>query len=231
MKRVAIYARDLAGGQTAENQLRDLNDAAGRLGWQVVERFIDNGASGVGGSRGGPPAFERLMKAVGRREVDLVAAWSLDRFGRPLPDLIALLNDLCARGVDLYLHRPGLDTCTPEGRALYEVLRVFTECERARLVEGMVAGMAETWTVRGVRPETREAVREAAATQGLSVGAWLERTLWQAAEAVLNPAPGPATGEEVERIVGRLLDERLRPVVTRLERLAEGKDTGPASAH
>jgi DNA invertase Pin-like site-specific DNA recombinase len=234
MKRVALYARDLPGGHTAADQLRDLDAIAGRLGWQVVERFVENGAprAGAGGGGGGPPAFDRLMKAIGRREVELVAAWSLDRFARPLPDLVALINDLCGRGVDLYLHRPGLDTCTPEGRVLYEVLRVVAECERTRLAEAMVAGLAEAWTVRGVRPETREAAREAAAAQGMSVGAWLDRALWQAAEAVLNPAPGPASGEEVERIVARLLDERLQPVVTRLERLAEGKDTGgPASAH
>ena len=213
MKRAALYARAAAGIPTVEDQLRELRDAAGRCSWQVVGEFIEPGSSsGAGGSgRGEGPAADRLMVAVARREVDLVAACSLDRLGRSLPELVGRLCELRSRGVDLYLHRPGLDTCTPAGRALYELLDLFDDCERSLVVEGVLAGAADVWTVRGVSPETREAVREAAAGQNLPVGAWMDRALWQAAQATLKPAPPPATAEEVERIVRRLLDERVEP--------------------
>jgi DNA invertase Pin-like site-specific DNA recombinase len=64
------------------------------------------------------PAFRRLWDAVTRREVDMVAAWSVDRLGRSLQDLVSFLAELRAKGVDLFLHRQGLDTSTPAGRAM-----------------------------------------------------------------------------------------------------------------
>jgi Resolvase, N terminal domain len=42
--------------------------------------------------------FDRLMMAVARREIDMVAAWSADRLGRPLTDLLSFLTDLHAKG-------------------------------------------------------------------------------------------------------------------------------------
>lgn len=208
MKRVALYARASAGGESVEHQLRALNDAAGRCRWEVVGEFVESEISG-GRNRGERLALERLMVAVARREVDLVAAWSLDRLGRALPELVGRLCELRAHEVDLYLHQPGVDTCTPTGRALYQLLDVLADCERTLVVEETLASAATTWTVKGVSPETREAVRDAAARQHLSVGAWMDRALWQAAQAALKPTPAPATPEDVERIVRRLLDERL----------------------
>jgi DNA invertase Pin-like site-specific DNA recombinase len=58
------------------------------------------------------------MKAVGRREIDMVAAWPVDRLGRSLTGLLELLTELHAKKVDLYLHQQGLDTSTPSGRAM-----------------------------------------------------------------------------------------------------------------
>ena len=49
--------------------------------------------------------LDGLMQAVARREVDMVAAWSVDRLGRSLTDLLGVLQDLHAKGVDLYLHQ------------------------------------------------------------------------------------------------------------------------------
>ena len=102
MKRVALYVRVSTGGQTVDNQLRDLHAVAERLGWQIVETFIDHGISGAKG-RSERPALDSMMKAVIRGEVDTVAAWSVDRLGRSLQELVAILNDLRARAVDLYL--------------------------------------------------------------------------------------------------------------------------------
>jgi DNA invertase Pin-like site-specific DNA recombinase len=54
----------------------------------LVEEFVDNG---VGGAKrcNNCPAFDRLCKAVTRRKIDVVAAWSVDRVGRSLYDLVA----------------------------------------------------------------------------------------------------------------------------------------------
>jgi hypothetical protein len=46
---------------------------------------------------------DALLKSVARREVDIVAAWSVDRLGRSLTDLLDFLRELHAKGVDLFL--------------------------------------------------------------------------------------------------------------------------------
>jgi DNA invertase Pin-like site-specific DNA recombinase len=78
---------------------------------------------------------------VARREVDLVAAWSVDRLGRSMQHLVTLLDELRAKDVDLYLHQQGLDTSTPAGRALFQMCGVFAEFERAMIVERVRAGI------------------------------------------------------------------------------------------
>ncbi len=161
MKRVALYARVSTGGQTVENQLRELHAVAERLGWVVVAEFVDQGISGAKG-RADRPALDAMLKAVIRREVDVVAAWSVDRLGRSLQELVGILNELREREVDLYLHQQGLDTATPSGRAMYQMLGVFAEFERAIIIERIKAGMtrAKAQGKRLSRPLTPEEIQE-----------------------------------------------------------------------
>jgi len=140
-KRIALYVRVSTDGQTVENQIRDLRAAAKRQNWRIVAAFDDNGISGAK-SRDDRPAMRRLMEGIGRRDFDMVAAWSVDRLGRSLQDLVGFLSELHAKGVDLYLHRQGLDTSTPAGRAMFQMLGVFAEFERAIMRERVMAGLA-----------------------------------------------------------------------------------------
>jgi DNA invertase Pin-like site-specific DNA recombinase len=141
MKRAALYLRVSTGEQTIENQRRELTEAACRHGWQIISEFTDEGISGAKG-RDKRPGLDGLYKAITRREADLVAAWSVDRLGRSLQHLVAFLGELHASGCDLYLHRQGLDTSTPAGRALFGMMGVFSEFERAMIVERTKAGMS-----------------------------------------------------------------------------------------
>lgn len=139
-KRIAIYARVSTDGQTVQNQLRDLQAVTDRLGWTVVAVYNDEGVSGAKG-RDQRPGFDRMLKGVARREFDLIAAWSVDRLGRSLQHLVGFLSEINARGIDLYLHTQGLDTSTPAGRALFGMLGVFAEFERAILIDRVKAGI------------------------------------------------------------------------------------------
>jgi hypothetical protein len=87
---------------------------------------------------------------------------------------------------------------------------------------------AETWTVKGVSQQTRDVVREAAASQNLTIGAWMDHALWQAAQATLRPTPPGATREEVAEEMERLLGAHLEPLARRLDQL-EQKVTPPES--
>ena len=77
-----------------------------------------------------PLPVDALLKSVARREVDMVAAWAVDRLGSSLTDLLEFLRELHAKGVDLFLHQQGLDTSTPSGRAMFQMMGVFAEFER-----------------------------------------------------------------------------------------------------
>ena len=75
------------------------------------------------------PGFDKLHPGIIRREFDMVAAWSVDRLGRSLQNLISFLSELKAKEVDLDLHQQSVDTSTPAGRALFQMLGVFAEFE------------------------------------------------------------------------------------------------------
>lgn len=140
-KRIGLYLRVSTGDQTIETQRLAMIEALTRRGWQIVEEFTDEGISGAKG-RDKRPGFDRLLKAVTRRKIDVVAAWSVDRLGRSLQDLVGFLGELNAVGCDLYLERQAVDTTTPAGRALFQMLGVFAEFERSIIQQRVLAGMA-----------------------------------------------------------------------------------------
>ena len=69
-------------------------------------------------------------------------AWSVDRLGRSLIDLISGLQELHAAKVDLFLHQQDIDTTTPGGKALFQMMGVFAEFERAMTTDRIRAGVA-----------------------------------------------------------------------------------------
>ena len=177
---VALYLRVSTGEQNVDNQRRELTAAADRHGWRVVAEYVDNGISGSNG-RDRRPGFDALHKAIARREFDIVAAWSVDRLGRSLQDLVAFLGELQAAGVDLYLDRQGVDTTTPAGRALFQMLGVFAEFERAIIQERIRAGIARARQkgTRSGKPFGRPKIStatEAAVQRFLSAGHGIRKT-------------------------------------------------------
>ena len=67
-------------------------------------------------------------------------AWSVDRPGRSLRDLVGFLSELHG-SIDLFLHQQGLDTTTPAGKAMVQVMGVFAEFERSMIQERVRAGL------------------------------------------------------------------------------------------
>jgi len=140
-KRVAFYLRVSTGSQNVENQRRELQEVADRAGWEVVAVYQDEGISGTKG-RDRRPQFDAMLKAATRRKFDMIAAWSLDRLGRSLQDLVAFLSELRASGTDLFLHKQALDTSTAAGKAMFGMVSVFAEFEADIIKERVKAGLA-----------------------------------------------------------------------------------------
>ena len=179
-KRVAIYARVSTAdkNQTVENQLRDLLAVAQRQDWEIVATFLDEGISGAKG-RDKRPGFDNLLKGVARKDFDLIATFSVCRIGRSLPDLIHFLGDIQAKGVDLYVHTQGLDTSTPSGAMMFQMLSVFSSYERAMIRERILSGLRRTTKKSGRKPMPQDRVeairRSLEAGQGIRATARLHR--------------------------------------------------------
>jgi DNA invertase Pin-like site-specific DNA recombinase len=164
--RAVLYLRVSTTDQTTDNQERELRAAAERLGHEVVEVYRDFGISG-GKGREKRPAFDKLHRDATRRKFDLVMAWSVDRLGRSLQDLVGFLNHLQETKCELFLHQQGLDTTTSSGRAMFGMLSVFSEFERSIIRERVLAGMKRA-KIKGTksgkaigRPSVAPAIRAA----------------------------------------------------------------------
>src|SRR5262245_52498576 len=140
MKRAVLYLRVSTIEQTTANQERELREIGARMGCEIVKVYKDHGISGAK-SRDGRPAFDAMCQAAARREFDLVMAWSVDRLGRSLQDLVGFLSELHALKIDLYLHQQGIDTTTPGGKAMFQMMGVFAEFERSMIQERVRAAL------------------------------------------------------------------------------------------
>ena len=98
-------------------------------------------------------------------------AWSVDRLSRSLQDLVAFLSELHALGIDLFLHQQGVDTTTPAGKALFQMMGVFAEFERAMIRERVKSGL-ERAKAQGKRLGRRpiDADKEATIRADLAAG-------------------------------------------------------------
>ncbi len=141
MRRAVFYLRVSTIDQTTANQERELRQVAERMGCEIVKVYKDHGISGAKG-RDKRPAFDAMCRDASRRQFDVVMAWSVDRLGRSLQDLVGFLGELHALGIDLFLHQQGLDTTTPAGKAMFQMMGVFAEFERAMIQERVRAGLA-----------------------------------------------------------------------------------------
>lgn len=163
-KRVAIYCRVSTDLQTTTNQEIELKAVADRAGWEIVETYVDQGISGAK-SRKDRPAFDRLLKDGSRRKFDLIACWSVDRLGRSLRDLIDFLQEVHALGIGLFLHQQGIDSTTPAGTAMFQMLGIFSQFELAMARERVLAGLARARSQGKVLGRPRMAAEKTRAIQ------------------------------------------------------------------
>lgn len=140
MKRAALYLRVSTGDQSTDSQKHALMKIAEKSEWSVVEIYEDKAVSGAVG-RNTRPAFKALLDACMRREIDVIAVWSIDRLGRSLQDLVGFLQDVESLGIDLYMHKQSIDTGTPSGKLLFHICSVFAEFERSIISERVRAGL------------------------------------------------------------------------------------------
>ena len=135
---MAIYARVSTGHQAVDMQLVELREYVGRAGWTVYREFIDEGYSGKNTAR---PAFKEMMDEARRRKFDVLLVWKLDRLSRSLKDLIGTLDELGHHGVDFISYDNKIDTSSPTGKLVFQIIGAVAEFERDIISERVKAGL------------------------------------------------------------------------------------------
>ena len=139
-EKVVIYGRVSTSDQTTDNQTYKLKEIIEINGWDQVDLYVDEGISGTKG-RDKRPEFDRMCKDMVRRKFNRILVWDVSRLGRSLQHLVEFLNDVNSLGINLYIHQSGLDTSTPSGRMMFQMVGVFSEFERSMISERVKLGL------------------------------------------------------------------------------------------
>lgn len=164
------YARVSTTNQHLDMQL-DALTASG------CTRIYTDTASGALTAR---PGLDQALAELD--DGDTLVVWRLDRLGRSLPHLVATIDNLTKRGVNLRSLHEAIDTTTPTGRLMVHLIASLAEFERELTIERTIAGL-EAAKARGVnlgRPTVWTPQRAEAATALLAAGA----TVTQVAQAL-----------------------------------------------
>ena len=100
--------------------------------------YTDAGISGAKG-RADRPGLDAMLNAAIKGGFDVVMAWSVDRLGRSLIDLLGTIQHLEACGIDLYLDQQSIDTTTPTGPLMFQICEAFAEFERSIIRQRITA--------------------------------------------------------------------------------------------
>ena len=168
-KRAALLVTPSVTGRTTGGQYIEFLRVAESAGWQRTATYMSDAEDGDG-----PPELERMLKHAAQGRFDLLMAWSIDQLGHSLQDLAVTFAQLQSAGVDLYLKEPMVDTTTPSGRVLFEVIGMFAQFERALARKRVQVGVARARKAGKpfgrpkIPPERAEAIRTSLAS-GVSI--------------------------------------------------------------
>ena len=143
-QRVAIYARvsTTGHGQDVGLQVDSIRAAAETRGYTVVRDYVDDGVSGTLGL-GARPALDELMDDARKGLFSILMVNSLCRLGRSLKTVLVVLDDLTCLGIQFVsLTDTGMDTTSPQGKLLIQIIGSFAEFQVSMLRSSVRAGVA-----------------------------------------------------------------------------------------
>lgn len=140
----ATYLRVSTGHQTVEQQ----RDALTKAGVSADREFVDIASGRAGADR---PGWRDCLDWL--REGDELSVTAVDRIGRSVREVAEALHTLTERGIALRSLREGVDTGTPTGRAVVQIMSSIAELE-LELGKERRAASRETRLARGL-PATR----------------------------------------------------------------------------
>lgn len=138
--RCALYCRVSTSDQHVETQANELQALAAARGWKVVATYEDVGISGVKSSR---PGLDKMLEDAEAGRFEVLLVWKIDRVGRSLANLLAVIERLNNCGVGFEsAHDPGISTTSATGTLMLGIVGAFAGYERSVLIERTRAGVA-----------------------------------------------------------------------------------------
>lgn len=136
--KVALYARiSKALDQNPENQLLELRRWALASNREVEGEYVDEISS-----KDTRPNKELILKKLRLGELQGVAFWSLDRWGRTMSELILEIEEFSKSGITMFSMKEGIDLSNAAGRLYANVMAAFANFERDRIRERTLLGLA-----------------------------------------------------------------------------------------
>jgi DNA invertase Pin-like site-specific DNA recombinase len=140
-----LYARVSTGEQNEGMQVREMLEFAARSKWEP-EVFTDS----ISGAKEKRPGLDSMMALVRRRKCDVVLVYKFDRFARSLSHLLRALEEFQALDVAFVSLHDHIDTTTPTGKLMFQIVGAFAEFEREIIRQRVLSGVAHA-RAQGIR--------------------------------------------------------------------------------
>ena len=138
-KNIAIYTRVSNNRKRIDSQLYELREFVRQANWTVYREYIDSGYPDKTTLR---PALNQMIDDARRRQFDLLLVWSLDRLSGSLKDLVTTLDEMRHLGIEFISYDNQLDTSSPYGKMVFNIIGALAEFEREVIRERVCAGLA-----------------------------------------------------------------------------------------
>ena len=148
-RRAVQYQRVSTQDQNPQLQADETYELIQRRDWELIDSYVDHGVSGSKG-KDKRPELRRLLADARRRRFDILVVWRSDRLFRSMKEMVNVIEELAALGVEFVSATEPMDTTTPQGKLLLHLVSAFGEFERNVLIERTRAGLAAARR-RGVR--------------------------------------------------------------------------------
>ena len=118
-------------------QLAEMRQYGEKRNWKLTE-FVDQKSAGKK-----RPEFERMLSLARKGKCDVVVCRHFDRIGRSVLELVGLMEEFRTRNIDFVSLNENIDTTTPAGKAMFQMIAVFAEFEREMIRDRVRLGMAD----------------------------------------------------------------------------------------
>lgn len=136
--KTAIYVRVSTKEQNIDNQTIELKRYCKARMYDVYKVYEDVGVSGSKESR---PQFDLMLSDASKRKFDCLLVWKLDRLSRSLKHLLCTLDTLSSLNISFICYNDQIDTTTPSGKLMFQLIGAFAEFERSLISERVCLGL------------------------------------------------------------------------------------------